>query len=348
MTFLQNNLELNKEYTIIRLDIDTFEVSTEDDSKIYLKVSSEAYLKQSDTLDTKPIELPSTPSDQLDNIDKLFEEVLSKIPSIIINGTEIIDNVKNIKIKIFLLDTDNDINLLRNYKNYNIKNGYNTLIFYEDDIRDRYNLVLDKILFNLGFSTEFTKIHARKCIIKEIPAKEKNDFLNKNHLQGKDNSKVYLGAYYNDELVGVMCFTNNRGMNGGNDNEDLHELTRFCVKLNYKINGLASKILKVFVTKYNPEIIISFADKRTTVNEDNNLYTNLDFTQVESKKSCEYYYYKEPEKTRRHKFGFGKNKIQKNYPEIYNPKLTERQMTLLLGYKKIFDVGRIKFEKIYR
>ena len=44
-------------------------------------------------------------------------------------------------------------------------------------------------------------IYARKCIIKEISIIDKNEFLNKYHIQGEDKSKVKLGLFYANELV---------------------------------------------------------------------------------------------------------------------------------------------------
>jgi GDPmannose 4,6-dehydratase len=43
------------------------------------------------------------------------------------------------------------------------------------------------------------RIYARKCEIKNVDVFEKNDFLNDNHIQGEDQSKIKLGL--SDKLV---------------------------------------------------------------------------------------------------------------------------------------------------
>ena len=82
-----------------------------------------------------------------------------------------------------------------------------------------------------------------KTVIKEIDYKECSDFLNKWHLQGQDTSGVRYGAFYKNELVGVMTFyiSKNEG-----------KLNRFATNLNYKIPGLASKFVKYFIKNSIP------------------------------------------------------------------------------------------------
>ena len=60
----------------------------------------------------------------------------------------------------------------------------------------------------------------------------------------------------------------------------------------------------------------------------------------------EYRYYKIgcEDKTRHHKFGFRKQKLNKKYG--LDLKMTELEMTKKLGYDRIWDCGLIKY--IYR
>ena len=92
-------------------------------------------------------------------------------------------------------------------------------------------------------------------------------FLNKYHIQGVGQSTISLGAFYNDELVGVMTFKKL-----SNDSYD-YDLTRFATNYNYVYQGLASKMLSYFIKNNKVDSIISFADRRWTLDMHDNLYT---------------------------------------------------------------------------
>ena len=115
------------------------------------------------------------------------------------------------------------------------------------------------------------KIYARKCMIREVDVAEKNDFLNENHIQGKDNSTIKLGLYYNDELVSLMTFCYPRFSKKYN-----WELSRFCSKHNYNVIGGASKLFKYFVDNYikDGDVIVSYSDIAKTTGK---IYKTLNF-----------------------------------------------------------------------
>lgn len=115
------------------------------------------------------------------------------------------------------------------------------------------------------------KIYARKCMISEVDVTEKNNFLNENHIQGKDNSTIKLGLYYNDELVSLMTFCKPRF-----SKKYTWELSRFCSKHNYNVIGGASKLFKYFVDNYikDGEVIVSYSDIAKTTGK---IYKTLNF-----------------------------------------------------------------------
>ena len=195
-------------------------------------------------------------------------------------------------------------------------------------------------LFDIGIVG--TKSTRRDIIVKKISNEDKSFFLNQNHIQGNDKSNIFYGGYYNNELVGVLTFNNKRNMTKNNEEE--FELSRFATKQNYIIIGLASKILKQFINEYNPKTIISFADRRWTIDSNNNLYTNLGFNLVSITKPTYYYYNSKIDKYKRfHKFGFGKNNLKKRFPNLDYSK-TEKELTSELGYDKIWDCGLYKYQ----
>ena len=219
--------------------------------------------------------------------------------------------------------------------------GYNLIHIFEDEWINKTTIVKSKIKHILNVSSGI-RIGARKCLIKEIKSEDKNIFLNKNHIQGTDKAIISYGAFYNNEMVGVMTFNNLRNMTTNKELE--FELSRFATNDTYLISGLASKIIKHFIKKYKPRKIISFADRRWTLNHDNNLYTKMGFELVFITRPNYWYYNSKNDRLKRwHKFGFGKSSLKKKYPYLDFSK-SEKELTAELGYDRIWDCGLFKYE----
>jgi hypothetical protein len=209
--------------------------------------------------------------------------------------------------------------------------GIRLIQIFEDEWILHKDMVISKIRHLLG-ADNLPKIMARKCVIKEIDKKQSNTFLDENHIQGMSKASVYLGAYYQDKLIGVMTFKKETG--------NSWELNRFATDNNYICNGVGGKLFTYFVRHYNPSKIKSFADKRWTINE-NNLYTSIGFVK-EKDTPPDYRYVKVSESMMRiHKFNFRKQVLHRKYGLPLS--LTESEMTKQLGYFKIWDCGLIKY-----
>jgi len=89
-----------------------------------------------------------------------------------------------------------------------------------------------------------------------LDSKTYKNFVELNHLQGYVPSKYKIGLYYEDELVQICSF----GQNRFKKNEI--ELIRSCSKLNYSVIGGFDKIVQYFIKKYQPEVLISYVDRR--------------------------------------------------------------------------------------
>jgi hypothetical protein len=175
-----------------------------------------------------------------------------------------------------------------------------------------------------------TRIHARKCIIKEIEPKLKNEFLNTYHIQGEDKSTIKLGAFYNDELVSVMTFSHGNIAKGSKSIEGIWELNRFCSNYNYHIPGVASKLLTHFKRNYEWNKIYSYADRRWS---QGHLYKMLGFD-LDSISDCNYWYLKNY--NRIHRFNLRKTKNDLN-------KIPEILLRISEGYRILWDCGNLKF-----
>ena len=214
--------------------------------------------------------------------------------------------------------------------------GYSLIHIFEDEYELNKKLVLNKIKHLLGINENLPRIGARKTIIKEIGIDATEKFLNEFHIQGVGQSTISLGAFYNDLLVGVITFKII------NKEKSDYDLTRFATDYNYVCQGVASKLLSYFIKNYNPISIISFADRRWTLDKDCNLYTKLDFKLDSILKPDYKYYNPSVDRYKRfHKFGFRKQALHKKYGLPLE--MTETEMVKQLGYDRIWDCVLFKY-----
>ena len=214
--------------------------------------------------------------------------------------------------------------------------GIRLIQLFEDEWIYKQDIVKNRLEYILGLVDK--TIHARKCVISEITAKEKNEFLNEVHIQGEDKSGIKLGAFYNDELVAVMTFSKRRiALGSNNQNNDEYELSRFAVR--HRITGIANRLLKHFIKNYNPVSIISYSDNRWNTGQ---LYNQLGFTKISD--GVPGYWYVEDGR-RMHRFNFRKNVLHEKI-EHFDENLTEWENMQLNDYDRIWDCGHNKFEMI--
>lgn len=212
---------------------------------------------------------------------------------------------------------------------------------FSDEWLGKKDIVKNKLSFILGLNQK-TKIYARKCIIKEIKdTKIKKEFLEKNHIQGNDKSKIKLGLYYNETLVAIMTFSNPRIALGGKPHTNKWELSRYATSEH--IIGGASKLLKYFIKNYKPQEIYSYSDIRWS-DSNNNMYLKLGFKYIHDSQPG--YYYTKNYTERLHRFNFRKNRLK--FMGVKDLTKTEEEITKELGYYRVWDCGVSKYElKIY-
>lgn len=222
-------------------------------------------------------------------------------------------------------------------KEYHIKKldwfkerGVRLIQIWEDDWDFNTDIVKSQIKNWIGLSEN--KIGSRKCEIKEVSSYEANLFLDENHIQGRTKSNIRLGLFYKNELICLMTFDNLEGRNRMSEGE--WNLSRFCNKLDYVVVGGASKILKYFINNWNPNRIISYADKDWSVG---GLYEKIGFNKI-SETRIDYKYVIDGKRI--HKSNFKKSRL--------NTDLTESEEMKKRNILKVYDSGKIKFEMTFQ
>ena len=95
-----------------------------------------------------------------------------------------------------------------------------------------------------------------------------------------------------------------------------------------------------FIKKYKPNKVKSFADRRWTINEDDNLYTKLGF-KLDKILKPDYKYVIDNINKRFHKFNFRKKNLHRKYG--FSLTMTEKEMCKEIKAHKIWDCGLYKY-----
>lgn len=230
---------------------------------------------------------------------------------------------------------NNDKNYHSNKTDECLSKGIQLIQIFEDEWENKRDIVKSKITYLLNKCNN--RLHARKCQIKEIPSSLKNQFLIENHLQGKDICKYSYGAFYNDELIAVMTFSNFSKAKGRTVTVNQYELSRFCIRKYISCSGLFSKMFKFFINQIKPEKLVTYADRRWSVGD---VYEKL-FEKILVTKP-NYWYIKPNELKRYHRYTYRKSEL-KNMTN-YNEELTEQQIMTKEGFGIIYDCGNIRYE----
>lgn len=204
--------------------------------------------------------------------------------------------------------------------------GIRLITIFEDEIQDKFDIVLNRLtqILNLIRPIGF----ARKCIVREIDARDGIDFLNKYHIQGSGKNSLYIGAFLDNKLVSVMSFSN-RNPAKGQHNKTV-ELNRFVNP--FSVVGIASRLFKYYIKKFNPTEVLSYSDNRWNTG---NLYSILGFTLIRTTK---YNYWYVVRQQRKHRFAFTKQRLLRLFPQE-DSNQTEQQIAEKHNLYRIYDCG---------
>jgi len=204
------------------------------------------------------------------------------------------------------------------------ENGYRLITLFENEWLNKKELIKKKIK-HIIFKTKDRPIYARKTHVKLVNSNIKNDFMNQHHIQGKGLGSISLGLYFENELVSLVTFVNNKNN---------YVLNRFASSK--QVVGGFSKLLKYFINNYPKKEIITFADLRWS---EGKLYEKTGF-KLDKELEPDYYYIYNGEL--RHKFGFRRKALAKMLPN-FDPTLTEYENCINHEIYRIWTCGLKRF-----
>ncbi|MBD3408198.1 MAG: hypothetical protein GF411_18900 [Candidatus Lokiarchaeota archaeon] len=203
--------------------------------------------------------------------------------------------------------------------------GIRLIQISEDEWRNNQHVVKSIIKSKLNMTD---RIYARKCDIMEVGIGTYRKFMASNHLQGYKYSHFICGLYYNDELLAVMSFNKH--------NKYGWEITRFANKIGKTVIGGASRLFKHFIKRCNPELVLSYANRRYS---NGDLYYHLGFD-LDGITRPNYCYVKQNRVYSR--IQFQKHKL-KDKLEHFDEHVTEAENMFLNGYRRLWDAGNLRF-----
>lgn len=205
---------------------------------------------------------------------------------------------------------------------------------HEWDNEDKKNKIISIIKSALGMEREKV-VYGRDTEAKEVTSDLSNEFLEKNHLQGRCNSKINIALYADDNIVGIMTFGTSRF-----DKENEYELIRLAFDKDTAVVGGAQKLFKYFINKYNPSNIVTYCDISKFSGK---VYEELGF-KLESYTEPNYIWYNENNKQIYTRYQTMRHKLKErfNLDDEYDD-MTEDSIMKSLGFLKIYDCGNAKY-----
>lgn len=209
--------------------------------------------------------------------------------------------------------------------------GVRLLTVWEDEWANKQDIVKSHIKHVLGLNND-EKIYARNTVVKPINKGMAQLFLNDHHIQGFVGASVHIGLFdkNDDELVAVGSFL------GTGDN---YQLVRFATS--ETVVGGFSKLINYFEKNYEYEQLITFADLGFS---DGALYEKNGFV-LDKLMAPDYSYIMRNTVQRFHKFGFRRERFEKDPLLMFDESLSERQLAEVNGLLRVWDCGKIRFVK---
>jgi hypothetical protein len=203
-----------------------------------------------------------------------------------------------------------------------VKNDVNYLVFFEDEWTRGRNKIESLIRNKLGGLCPVS-LRPRQCEIVKVDKQTADKFYELHHYIGKAVAPTNYGVFFNGELIACCSFKH-----PSRQSSHPWELVRMASHGGFRVHGVWSKILQLFIAEHSPASIVSFSDNRLF---DGHAYGQIGF-ELDGHIAPDYYWVKGDK--RRHKSALRKTDAEKTSGK------TETELREAQGYRKIWDLGK--------
>lgn len=217
--------------------------------------------------------------------------------------------------------------------------GIQLLQFYEDDLRDKYDICLRSILSKCGLLKR-QKIFARKLKVIKVGNDTAAEFYNQFHIQGYGQGRHFALVDPKNTLM-IYSMISVVGSASNERDKGSHELNRYATHKDYFVIGGLEKLEKAAERDMNIQRWVSYADLTFS---NGALYRHDGWTELTDqfiKPDYKYVY----NGKRYHKFNFRIKRFREDPNLEYVEGYSERQLAELNGIRRVYDAGKIKFIK---
>jgi len=145
--------------------------------------------------------------------------------------------------------------------------NYKLITIFADEFENKNSLVMDYLARILKYDL-YEDIDFNKCKIYKVNKLIAYKFCEDNNIKNYTSFLgINLGAYYNEELIALMVFSE--------QDNDVYELCCFCLKSGYRIDNIEYILLNYFVKNINYKYIYVNVDRRWS---DGIIYKKLGFS----------------------------------------------------------------------
>ena len=210
------------------------------------------------------------------------------------------------------------------------KSGVQLIHIFEDEY-ETHKEVVNRMLCDMsGIDLHLPTVNAYECNIKAVRQEIGRQFIERNSIFGNSKSTVYIGAFYEFVLVGVMSFLRLDGH--GN-----WIVTSYATDPKFNCKDVLLMIFNHFRGTYDPQSIQAYSDRRW-FGKDDDIFKQFEFKLNGVTKPDYTYVSLNNPKTRVKKSVFRSSSFREkhNIPDG----LSELKSARMLGYSRIWDCGK--------
>lgn len=146
--------------------------------------------------------------------------------------------------------------------------GINLIQIFEDEYYNKKEIVYNELYKILNKKYD-RNINIDSFEIKIVSHDEADDFIQQYNINPPCKTSIHYGAFYNNKLLVVMSF-----LKLNTNKWKLYEITNVD---NNQLCDICNKIFNKFIIDNNPQLIVSFLDRRWATNFSKNILNSLGF-----------------------------------------------------------------------